>query len=94
MQRGKWKGRPMQGKSHPILRAIGASMFTLALVLLAPTVSHAAQPDKHHHENRHHDQHDDHFVRVPEPNVNVLLLIGLGVTSLVSYGVQRRKRGA
>lgn len=97
MQRGKWKGRPMQGKSRPILRVIGASMFTLALVLLAPTVSHAAQPDKHHHENRHHghhDQHDDRFVSVPEPNVNVLLLIGLGVTSLVSYGVQRRKRGA
>ena len=92
MQRGQWKGKPMQGKSHPILRAIGASLCTLALVLLAPTVSHAAQPDKHHH--GHHHQHDDRFVSVPEPNVNVLLLIGLSVTSLVSYGVQRRKRGA
>ena len=33
-------------------------------------------------------------ISVPEPSVNVLLLMGLGVTSLVSYGVRRRKRGA
>jgi len=83
----------MQRKSHPILRALGASIFTAALVMLSPVVSHAAQPGPHHHENHHHGndhQHHEHF-SVPEPNVNVLLLIGLGVTGLVSYGVQRRK---
>ena len=31
-------------------------------------------------------------VSVPEPDTNVLLVLGLGVTSLVAYGVNRRKR--
>jgi len=83
----------MQGKKHSILRAIGASLCTLTLVMLSPTVSHATPLDKHHHEHGHHHQQLD-YVRVPEPSANVLLLIGLGVTGLVSYGVQRRKRGA
>ena len=89
----------MQGKRHPIRRAIGASICTAALVMLAPTVSHATQPDKHHHaqtashrHGHHHQKHDR--VKVPEPSVDVLLLMGLGVAGLVSYGVQRRKRGA
>ena len=91
MHLGKWKGKVMQGKTLAILRAIGASIFTAALVMLSPVVSHAAEPGTHHHE-KHQQQHD--AVRVPEPSANVLLLIGLGVTGLVSYGVQRRKRGA
>jgi LPXTG-motif cell wall-anchored protein len=33
-------------------------------------------------------------VGVPEPDTNLLLLIGLGVTGLVGYYVQRRKRAA
>ena len=96
MHRGQWKGKAMQGNSHSILRAIAASIFTAALVMLSPVVSHAAQPGTHHHDKRHHDKHQQQHERfsVPEPNVNVLLLIGLGVTGLVSYGVQRRKRGA
>ena len=86
----------MQGKKHSILRAIGASLCTLTLVMLSPTVSHATQPGKHHHEHGHHGHHQqqlEHF-SVPEPDATVLLLIGLGVTGLVSYGVQRRKCGA
>jgi hypothetical protein len=95
MHCGTWKGKAMQGKSHARLRAIGASIFTAALVMLSPVVSHAAEPGTHHHEKRHHEKHHQHdAVRVPEPSANVLLLIGLGVTGLVSYGVQRRKRGA
>src|SRR5207249_1292178 len=93
MPRGKWKGRPMQGKSRSILPPIVRSMCTLALVMLLPTVSYAAPPGNHHHEYRpdgNDHQHRDHF-SVPEPDVNVLLVIGLGVTSLVAYGVQRRK---
>ena len=31
---------------------------------------------------------------VPEPDASVLLLIGLGVTGFVGYGLQRRTRGA
>jgi hypothetical protein len=31
-------------------------------------------------------------VSVPEPDATVLLLISLGVTGLVAYGVNRRKR--
>ncbi len=31
-------------------------------------------------------------VSVPEPDTQVLLVLGLGVTSLVAYGVTRRKR--
>jgi hypothetical protein len=96
MHLGKWKGKAMQGENHSILRAIGASIFTAVLVMLSPTVSHATQPGEHHHEHRlhghNHQQRD--YVRVPEPSANVLLLIGLGVTGLVSYGMQRRKRGA
>jgi hypothetical protein len=86
----------MPGKSRPILRALGASLCTLTLVMLSPTVSHATQPSKYYHDHHHHGhahQHHD-YVRVPEPSANVLLLLGLGVTGLVSYGVQRRKRGA
>jgi hypothetical protein len=96
MHLGKWKGKVMQGKTLAILRAIGASIFTAALVMLSPVVSHAAEPGTHHHEKRHHEKHQQQHdaVRVPEPSANVLLLIGLGVTGLVSYGVQRRKRGA
>ena len=76
-------------------------MCPLALVLLSPTVTHAAHSGRHpqHHDQsgtHRHDKHPQHHERfsVPEPSVNVLLLIGLGVTGLVSYGVQRRKRGA
>jgi len=29
---------------------------------------------------------------VPEPETNILLLIGLGMTGLVAYGMHRRKR--
>jgi hypothetical protein len=96
MHLGKWKEKSMQGKTHAIRRAIGASICIAALVMLSPTVSHATQPGTHHHDKRHHEKHQQHYdaVRVPEPSANVLLLIGLGVTGLVSYGVQRRKRGA
>jgi len=31
---------------------------------------------------------------VPEPDASVLLLIGIGVTGLVGYGLQRRRRAA
>ena len=86
----------MEGKRHPIRRAIGASICTAALVMLAPTVSHAGKRSHDHHEHRHHGHHHQKHdrVKVPEPSVDVLLLMGLGVTGLVSYGVQRRKRGA
>jgi hypothetical protein len=84
----------MQGKRHPIRCAIGASLCTVALVMLSPTVSHTAQPGHHEHQHHGHHHRKHERVKVPEPNVNVLLLIGLGVTGLVSYGVQRRKRGA
>lgn len=33
-------------------------------------------------------------VSVPEPSTNVLLLMGLGVSGLVGYCVERRKRSA
>lgn len=33
-------------------------------------------------------------VGVPEPDTNVLLLIGIGVTGLVGYYMERRKRRA
>jgi PEP-CTERM motif len=79
----------MQGNSYSILRVIGVSLFTMALVMLAPTVSHVAPPNNH---PPPHDQH--HRVSVPEPSTEVLLLIGLGVTGLVRYVVRRRKRGA
>jgi hypothetical protein len=87
----------MQGKRHSIRRAIGASMCTVALVLLSPTVSHAKHPQHHCQPGTFcrdtHPQHPERF-RVPEPSADVLLLLGLGVTGLISYGVQRRKRGA
>jgi PEP-CTERM motif len=84
----------MQGKRHPILRVIGASLCTVALAMLSPTVSHAqpsCQPGTFCRDT--HPQHPARF-RVPEPSADVLLLLGIGVTGLVSYGVQRRKRGA
>ena len=78
----------MQGKSHPILRAIGASIFTLALVMLSPTVSQAQQGQNQQGQNQ------QGRVSVPEPSSTVLLLIGIGVTGLVGYCVQRRRPGA
>jgi hypothetical protein len=76
-------------------------MCTLALVLLLLTVSHAAYPGRHpqHHGQPGTPRHDKPPQRperfsVPEPSADVLLLLGIGVTGLVSYGVQRRKRGA
>jgi PEP-CTERM motif len=96
MHREQWEEKPVHGRSRPLLLAIGASLCTLTLVMCSPTVSHATQPGKHHHDHRLHDQGHQHHdsVRVPEPSANVLLLLGLGVTGLVSYSVQRRKRGA
>jgi hypothetical protein len=84
----------MQGKRHPIRRVIGASLCTVALVLLSPTVRHAqpaCQPGTFCRDTP--PQHPARF-RVPEPSADVLLVLGLGVTGLVSYRVQRRKRGA
>jgi hypothetical protein len=50
----------MQGKRRPILRAIGASLGTVALVLLLLTVSHAAYPGRHpeHHGQPGTPRHD------------------------------------
>jgi hypothetical protein len=33
-------------------------------------------------------------VSVPEPDTNILLLLGIGVTGLVGYCLERRKRRA
>ena len=89
------EGELMQGKSDSILRLLGAGLFTVAVVMLSPPVSHARQPENHQHEHEHHGHHQQQLAHysVPEPDASVLLLIGLGVTGLVSYGMQRRKRG-
>ena len=84
----------MQGKRRPILRVIGASLCTMALAMLSPTVTHAqpsCQPGAVCRDT--HPQHPAHF-SVPEPSADILLVLGIGVTGLVSYGVQRRKRGS
>jgi LPXTG-motif cell wall-anchored protein len=87
------EGEPMQGKHHPIRRVIGASIFTLALVMLSPSMSPAKQGD-HNQQGNHNQQGQQGRVHVPEPDTNVLLLMGIGVTGLVGYGLYRRKRKA
>ena len=83
----------MQGKNHPILRAIGASIFTLALVMLSPTGSQAQNRQGQQVNQNQQGQNQQGRVSVPEPSSTILLLIGIGVTSLVGYCVQRRKSG-
>ena len=76
-------------------------MAVVALVLLLGTVSHAKQsldqvlkqkgdtttglvvPASHSSKKT---------TSVPEPSIDVLLLIGIGVTGLVGYCVQRQKQ--
>jgi PEP-CTERM motif len=68
-------------------------MVLVALVGLSPAVSHADQEGEHFASalRRHHDHHTYH---VPEPSTDALLLVGIGVISLIGYGVQRRRQAA
>ena len=92
----------MQRKSRPILRAIGAGIFTLALVMLSPTVSHAQKgggpptttPPVIKPPVITPPTTKPPKVSVPEPSTNLLLLIGLGMTGLTASYMQYRKRRA
>lgn len=82
----------MQRKSRPILRAIGASIFTLALVILSPTVSHAQKKGGPPFDTPPTTKPPT--VKVSEPSMNILLLVGLGMTGLTASYIKYRKRRA
>ena len=83
---GHERRRPMKGKSRPIL--LSAIMVILALVMLLPTMSQAQG------QLTQQGQPTQQGQAVPEPSPNVLLMIGIGVSGLVGYGLQHRKRKA
>jgi hypothetical protein len=68
-------------------------MVLVALGVLSPAVSHAHQHGDHVANALLHSQ-DHHTYHVPEPSTDALLLVGIGVISLVGYGVQRRQQAA
>jgi hypothetical protein len=91
------EGRLMQRKGRPILRAIGASIFTLALVMLLPAESQAQRqggPPTTTPPVTTTPPTTRPPLSVPEPSTSVLLLIGLGMTGLGSYYMKRHKREA
>ena len=66
-----------------------------ALVLLMSAVSHAQLSlDQVVSQSQDASKKDKPKVSVPEPDTSVLLLLGIGVTGLVGYCVERRKRAA
>jgi PEP-CTERM motif len=83
----------MHGYRHTLLRALGASLVLVALVVFTPTVSHAHEHDADFARAPRH-RTDHHKYHVPEPSPDALLVVGLGVIGLVSYGVQRRQQAA
>jgi len=92
----------MQRKSRSILRAIGASLFTLALVMLLPTESQVQRrggpptitPPVTTPPVITTPPTTRPPIGVPEPSTNILLLIGLGMTGLTASFMQYCKRRA
>lgn len=83
----------MQGKGRTILLVVSVLIVILAMMLL-PTGSQAQKLDTTIVQDTTKTVQDTTTrVKVPEPSISVLLLIGIGVTSLVGYGLQHRKRG-
>ena len=82
----------MNGIRRTMLRFYGTILIMWVLVLLLPIVSQAQVSL-----NQIVTQPIDSTLKpkpqhVPEPDASVLLLIGIGVTGLVGYGLQRRTR--
>jgi len=71
----------MQSKGRRILLMVMSIMVVLAMVMLGPTGGQAqtVRPSP--------------VRRVPEPSTSILLLLGIGLTGLVGYSLQRRKHG-
>jgi hypothetical protein len=84
----------MKGTVRTILRYCGSLMFMLALVLSLATVSQAKQHGGQHG-GPHGDPHESgKKVKVPEPSIGALLILGSGLTGLADYYWRRRKRRA
>jgi hypothetical protein len=94
----------MQKHHHRVLRSGKTLMAMAALVLLVSAVSHAQvsldqltkQPVVVDAGKKEKEKEKDGKkpVSVPEPSASVLLLLGFGMTGLVGYAVERRKRWA
>jgi hypothetical protein len=87
----------MPSKSRSLLRAIGASIFTGALLMVSPIVSHAkVSLDQLTQETlkKDKDKGDKKPISVPEPSASVLLFVGLGMTGLAASYMKYRKSRA
>ena len=71
----------MQGKGRRILLTVLLITVILAMVMLGPTGSQAQTSPT------------TTTRRVPESNTNVLLLLGISLTGLIGYSLQRCKQG-
>ena len=74
----------MQGQGRKLLQTVMSIVVMLALVTLGPTGTQA---------QRTPSPTPLPTNRVPEPSASVLLLLGISLTSLVGYGLKRRKSG-
>jgi hypothetical protein len=78
----------MQGKVRKIILDVIASMAILAMVILWPTESQAQNALR---PSRPSPPKPPPSRSVPEPSTSVLLLLGIGLTSLIGYSLQRRR---
>ena len=92
-----WKERrPVQGKRRNILLNVMSIMGILAMVMLWPTSSQAQDislQDALRRPRPSPRPSPPPPRSVPEPATSALLLLGIGITSLVGYGLQHRKHG-
>lgn len=86
----------MQDKGRKIFLNVMSLMGILAMIMLWPTSSQAQATSLQDALRRPSPPPRPSPYRprsVPEPTTNVLLLLGIGLTGLVGYGLQRYKHG-
>ena len=81
----------MQGKGRRTFLNVVSIMGILAMVMLWPTGSQAQYARRQPSPSP--QPYPSPTRSVPEPMTSVLLLLGIGLTGLTGYSLQRRKQG-